>query len=169
MNRCSIIMLGAAVTLLAVLVHAEEKAATAQEGPPAATAPKIVPAGEMQWRDGPPSLPAGAQVVVLDGDPSKQGSFTMRLKMPAGYSIPPHTHPTAERVTVISGAVRLGIGEKFDANAGREMEVGDFAVIPAGVAHFASSSREAVLQIQSEGPFTRKFVNPADDSPSPRK
>jgi anti-sigma factor ChrR (cupin superfamily) len=81
-------------------------------------------------------LPSGAQIVVLDGDPAKPGPFTIRLKIPAGYQIPPHTHPAAaERITVISGAVRLGIGEKFDASGGRELQAGGFAVVPAGVPH----------------------------------
>jgi uncharacterized RmlC-like cupin family protein len=84
--------------------------------------------------------------------------------MPAGYKIPAHTHTVAERLTVISGAVHLGIGEKFDETAGRQLNPGDFAVIPPGVAHFAWSSSEAVLQIHSEGPFQRKFVDPANDS-----
>ena len=107
-------------------------------------------------------------MVILDGDPKAEGSFTMRLKMPAGYRISPHTHPTAERVTVISGTVHLGIGEKFDERGGRELHAGDFAVLPAGVPHFAWSPAEAVLQIHSEGPFERKFVDPAD-APSPAR
>lgn len=169
MNKRTSIIVGAALTLFTVLVLAQEKDARSQESPNVARDAKIVAAAEMQWRDGPPSLPAGAQIVVLDGDPGKQGPFTMRLKMPAGYKIPPHTHPTVERVTVISGAVRLGIGEKFDETAGREMQPGDFVVVPAGVPHFAWSPLEAVLQIHSEGPFQRKFVNPADDSPRANK
>ena len=143
-----------------ILLVAEENAAPKGERPVAGEA-KLVRAAEMQWRDGPPTLPAGAQMVVLDGDPRKQGSFTIRLKMPAGYKIPPHTHQTAERVTVISGTVHLGIGEKFDESAARELQPGDFAVLPIGVPHFAWSTGEAVLQIQSEGPFERQFVEAA--------
>ena len=131
-----------------------------------ANEPKIFTAAELQWRDA-ATLPAGAQMVVLDGDPRKEGSFTMRLKMPSGYKIPPHTHPTAERVTVISGVVHLGIGEKFDQAAGREMKAGDFCVVPAGVPHFAWATSDAVLQIQSEGPFERKFLEPTPDSSRP--
>jgi hypothetical protein len=60
-------------------------------------------------------------MVILDGHPGKSGPFTIRLKMPAGYRIPPHTHTVAERITVISGTVHLGIGEKFDERGGREL------------------------------------------------
>jgi quercetin dioxygenase-like cupin family protein len=156
MNKKDLIILGVVLALSTVLVVGQEK--EAKEKSSDAAKPKILSAAEMQWQEGPPSLPAGAQMVVLDGDPGKKGSFTFRLKMPAGYKIPPHTHPTAERVTVISGAVHLGIGEKFDESAGRELKPGDFAVIPAGVPHFAWSPGEAVVQIHSEGPFQRTFV-----------
>ena len=108
-------------------------------------------------------------MVVLDGDPRKEGPFTMRLKMPAGYKIPPHTHSTAERITVISGTAHLGIGERFEERAGRELKTGDFAVLPAGLPHFAWSDSEAVLQIQSEGPFQRQFVDAADEPAAAKK
>ena len=159
MHKTKPIIFALLLALPSVLVFAQEKAT-----PAGATEPKIFRAAELQWRDGPPTLPPGAQMIVLDGDPRKEGSFTMRLKMPPGYRIPPHTHPTAERVTVISGVVHLGIGGKFEESAGRELKAGDFSVVPAGLPHFAWSPREAVLQIQSEGPFDRKFVDGADES-----
>ena len=134
-----------------------------------AASPTIVAPAEVQWADGPPSLPAGAQMVILEGHPGKSGPFTIRLKMPAGYRIPPHTHTVAERITVISGTVHLGIGEKFDGRGGRELHAGSFAVVPPRVPHFAWSSAEAILQIHSEGPFQRQFVDPADDSSSAAK
>lgn len=165
MNKKNSALLGLVLALSTVLVIAQEK----QTARTSLSEPTMLAAGELQWRDGPASLPAGAQMAVLDGDPQKSGSFTIRLKMPAGYRIPPHTHPTAERVTVISGSVRLGIGEKFDDSAGRELNAGDFAVVPAGVAHFAWSRSEAVLQIHSEGPFKREFVDPAHESPSAKQ
>ncbi|HEV3409661.1 MAG TPA: cupin domain-containing protein [Chthoniobacterales bacterium] len=153
------------LTLSGVLVLAQTK----QTKPTAAAQNTIFSSAELQWQKGPASLPEGAQFVVLDGDPTKEGSFTIRLKMPAGYKIPPHTHPTAERVTVISGVAHLGYGDKFDESAGRELKTGDFTVIPAGVAHFAWSRGEAILQIHSEGPFQRKFINPADEPASAKK
>jgi len=165
MNKKKTTILGIVLTLAATLVVAQEKQTGNADKPSAMAEPMMVTAPEMQWGEGPPSLPSGAQMVVLDGDPGKKGSFTIRLKMPAGYKIPPHTHPSAERVTVIAGAVRLGIGEKFEESAGRELKAGDFEVLPAGVPHFAWSPSEAVLQIHSEGPFQRKFVHPADESP----
>ena len=91
------------------------------------------------------------------------------MKAPAGYKIMPHTHPTAERLTVISGGFRLGMGEKFDPKAAQKMSPGAFAVLPAGMAHFVSSNTESVIQIQSEGPFEIKYVNPSDDPRNAKK
>ena len=164
MTKLNAFVVGVLVALFAALVAAQEMQAPANRAEPT-----IYSAAELQWRDAAPSLPAGAKVVVLDGDPRTEGSFTMRLKMPAGYRIPPHTHPTAERVTVISGVVHLGIGKKFDGSAGREMKTGDFVVVPPGVPHFAWSTTEAELQIQSEGPFERKFVESARESTNAKK
>ena len=35
----------------------------------------------------------GFGAVVIEGDPKSSGSFTMRLKLPADYKLPPHWHP----------------------------------------------------------------------------
>jgi quercetin dioxygenase-like cupin family protein len=145
------ILFSAVLAFLAVAVVAQEK-----ESSKATTEHKIVGPTEMTWGDAPPGLPPGAKMAVLDGDPSKKGSFTVRLQAPAGYKVPPHTHPTTERVTVISGSFHLGMGEKFDEAAGPELSPGSFAVLPAGMAHFAWSTGESVVQIQSEGPFQIK-------------
>ena len=103
---------------------------------------------------------------MLDGDPGKPGSFIVRLKMPDGYKIMPHTHPAAERVTVISGTLHIATGDKFDENAGRKLSTGDFVVFPKGSKHSAWTTEETVVQIQSEGPFEMQYANAADD---PRK
>ncbi|HYY14528.1 MAG TPA: cupin domain-containing protein [Chthoniobacterales bacterium] len=124
---------------------------------------KFLSPDQLQWGEAPPGLPTGAQLAVLEGNPEKKGPFTVRLKMPDGYKIAPHTHPTTERVTVISGTANLGAGEKFDEAAGQQLAPGGFAVLPAGMKHFAWANGETVVQINSEGPFKIKYVNPADD------
>lgn len=169
MIRRNAVLIGLIVTVPALLLVAQESANTDKGKQAHAPEPTIVTAAETQWAEGPPSLPAGAQMVVLDGHPGKNGPFTIRLKMPAGYRIPAHTHTVAERLTVISGAVHLGIGEEFDETAGRQLNPGDFVAIPPRVPHFAWSTSEAVLQIHSEGPFQRKFIDRAGDSANATK
>jgi len=78
----------------------------------------LFPAAAIKWQEGPPSLPKGAMVAALEGDPGKAGPFVLRVKMPDGYRVPPHTHPKTERITVISGTLYLGMGEKFTGRRG---------------------------------------------------
>src|SRR5437763_814547 len=97
----------------------------------------LYPPKQIKWKDGPASLPAGAKLAVLEGDPAKEGPFVMRLLLPDGYRIPPHVHPKAERLTVLAGTFNIGMGDKFDPKAGREMPTGTFGTWPAGMKHFA--------------------------------
>ena len=127
---------------------------------------KVVLAQEIKWSQGPPSIPPGAEVAVLFGDPAKDGLFAMRLKLPKGYKIAPHTHPKPEVVTVISGTFRLGMGETADQSKGKPLTAGGFFAMPPGMAHFAFADEDTVVQLNSTGPWTLTYVNPADD---PRK
>jgi quercetin dioxygenase-like cupin family protein len=129
----------------------------------AADEQKIVQPQDVTWRPAPPALPPGAQAAVLLGDPSKEGLFAMRLKAPKGYSIAPHTHPKQEVVTVISGTVNLGMGEIADRTKTKALPVGTFYVTPAGMPHFLYFEDEAILQVNTIGPWGIKYVNPKDD------
>ena len=121
---------------------------------------------DVQWKDGPASLPAGARFVVLEGDPAKDGQFTMRLRLPDGYRIPPHYHGGVEHVTVVSGTFHVGMGATFDKAAAKPMPAGTFGYWPPPMRHFAWAEGETVLQLHGLGPWTVTYVNPADD---PRK
>ena len=125
--------------------------------------PSLYQATQIQWQPGPASLPPGAKLAVLEGDPTKDGPFTMRLMMPDGYRIPPHTHPKVEHVTVITGTFNLGMGEKFDQTAGRELPSGTFGFWPTGMKHFAWAKGETIIQLHGIGPWTINYLNPADD------
>ena len=129
----------------------------------------LYPTAEIQWKDGPASLPAGAKFAVLEGDPSKEGFFTMRLWLPDGFKISPHWHPKVEHVTVISGTFNLGMGDKFDQTATRAMPAGTFGFWPAEMKHFAWAKGETVLQLHGTGPWTITYVNAADDPRNMKK
>jgi len=125
----------------------------------------VVPAG-VKWNDGPAALPSGAKFAVIEGDPSKAGPFTMRIKLPADYKIPPHWHPAVEHVTVLEGSFNMGLGETFDASKATELPVGGFAVMQIGTRHFAFTKAGGTVQVHGVGPWGVNYVNPADD---PRK
>ncbi len=118
---------------------------------------------KIEWKDGPSSLPKGAKIAVLEGDPTKDGPFVFRVKVPDGYRIPVHTHPKAERVTVISGTFNIGMGEKFDAKATQAMPAGTYGHWTTGMKHFVWIKGETVVQFHGMGPWSIQYVNPADD------
>ena len=102
-------------------------------------------------------------MAVLAGDPEKKGLFVVRLKTPSGYKIPAHQHPTAEAVTVISGDLHYGMGDKLDEKKGIELHPGGFGEAPARMNHYAWTSEATVVQVHGQGPFALTYVNPADD------
>src|SRR6266436_4151569 len=130
---------------------------------------KFYSSENIEWKDGPPALPTGAKVAVLEGDPAKEGPFVMRLLFPDGYHIPPHTHPKTERVTVILGAVYLATGEALDRNSAKKLPAGSFGFWPAGMKHTAWSEGETVIQLHGIGPWQINYVNPADDPRTAKK
>lgn len=120
-------------------------------------------AAEIKWGPVPPVLPAGAELAVLAGDPASTGEVVLRLKMPPGYRIPPHWHPTDEHVTVISGALAFGMGDKLDKKHSKMLTAGGYALAPAHMNHFVWTKKGAVVQVNLMGPFQITYVNPADD------
>lgn len=128
---------------------------------PAHTA--LAPA-DIKWGPGPASLPPGAQVAMLYGDPKKEGLFAMRLKFPKGYRIPAHTHPKPEVITVISGAFRLTTQQGH--GPAKAWTAGSFVAMEPGVVHQAGADEETVVQLNSTGPWGVTYVNPNED---PRK
>ena len=118
---------------------------------------------QITWKAGPPSLPPGAKMAVLEGDPAQEGLFTMRVIMPDDFSIQPHTHPAVEHVTVISGTLNIGMGDTFDKAATTPMPTGTFGHWPAGMKHFGWTKGETILQVHGVGPWKINYLNPADD------
>lgn len=127
---------------------------------------KMVAPNNLQWGDAPPGLPKGAKVAVLYGNPGAAGLFTIRMKFPKGYLIPPHWHPTDEYITVMSGAFKMGFGDNFDRSKMQTLTAGGFSVTPMKTSHYAFADEETIVQIQGTGPFEITYVNPMDD---PRK
>jgi anti-sigma factor ChrR (cupin superfamily) len=118
---------------------------------------------DLKWGPAPPALPKGAEMAVLSGDPSKDEPYVIRVKMPSGYKIAAHNHPTTERVTVISGNFHIGMGDKLDEKNGIELTAGGYAEAPAKMNHYAWTSSASVIQVHGQGPATLTYVNPADD------
>jgi quercetin dioxygenase-like cupin family protein len=124
---------------------------------------KVVSPQEIKWGPAPPSIPPGAQAATLYGDPSKDGLFALRLRLPKGYHIPPHTHPKPEVVTVLSGTFRLGMGKTADQAKAQALPTGSFFALSPGMEHYAYTDEDTVIQLNSTGPWGLTYVNPKDD------
>ena len=120
---------------------------------------------EAAWGPAPPMVPAGAQIAVLSGDPTKAMAYSVRLKFPANYAIPAHSHPTDENVVVVSGALTFGMGDKLAKGAvgNKTLGVGGYALALANMNHFAYTTAETIIVLYGQGPVEFKYVNPADD------
>jgi quercetin dioxygenase-like cupin family protein len=124
----------------------------------------MITAAEIKWGPASAKLPPGAVMAILDGEPQKPGApFTIRVKVPDGYSVPPHTHPTDEHLTVIQGTILLGMGETFDRAKLREFPAGGYAKLPKGKPHFNFYKGETIIQLHGIGPYDVRYVNPGDD------
>ena len=118
---------------------------------------------KMAWVSAPPSLPRGAELAVVEGDPTTAGAFAMRLRMPDGYRIPVHFHPVVEHVTVLQGTFRVGMGDRFDPTTLSDLPTGSFAALAPGAHYFAQAEGETVIQLHGIGPWRLTYVSPVDD------
>ena len=123
----------------------------------------------MQWTDAPAALPPGAKIAVLEGDPGGGGFFVLRMKLPDGYRVMPHWHPTRERVTVISGKFGVGMGDTFDAAKGEVLPAGSFTYLDATMHHYAWAEGDSEIQVDAMGPFVINYVSAADDPSKMKK
>jgi quercetin dioxygenase-like cupin family protein len=121
-------------------------------------------APDIKWGPAPPIFPAGALFAVVQGDPSVAGAlFTVRLRFPNGYILPPHTHPTDEHVTVLRGTFSLGFGENISDEGLRVLKEGGFVTAGANMPHFATARGITEVQVTAIGPFQLTYVHPEDD------
>lgn len=132
------------------------------QGAPAAMHILVVPA-DMKWTDV-GSLPAGAKMSLLQGRLDQAAPFSVRLRLPADYRVPPHRHPAAEHVTVLAGTLHVGMGEKFDAGTMTVVPAGGFFAMPPGMAHYVRTGSGPVeLQLHGTGPWGIEYLDPKDD------
>ncbi len=166
-------LLCAAIALLCCFAAAQETPKTSK---PAATKAKTAAKSttavhknaftpdDVQYGPAPAFLEKGAQLAVLEGNPmGSTGDYTVRLKAPAGYKIAPHFHPKRENVTVISGTLQVGMGDKFDESKMKDFPAGSFAYLDPSMHHYAKASGETVVQIHGMAPLKFNYINPEDD------
>lgn len=153
------VQISVASTVLAVLCMAAP-VCSADEG-----GHLMVTPAELKWT-AVPSLPPGATLAVIEGPMNEAVPFTVRLRFPANYRIPPHWHPVVERVTVLSGAFHMGLGDRLDPKKSKALKPGSIMIVQPETRHFGWTKEATVIQLHGTGPWAITYVNPADD---PRK
>jgi len=122
-------------------------------------------AGTGPWgRPWPPAshLGPGVSYVVIEGNPNA-GPHTVHARYPAGHTVGPHRHKSAEHVTVLSGTLLIGWGELWDPAKLKAVRAGEDIVVPAGVAHFSAAREETVMRVRIVGPYDIEYVLDTDD------
>ncbi len=132
-------------------------------GPPlaaSASIPTIVLPATTHWSAITSGPMAGGQMALLMGNPSKTGPYIMRVKVKDGTKFGPHLHTELENVTVISGTLMVGLGDKMNPAKMKAVPAGGFVSVPPGLHHYAMAKGETVLEIAAIGPRTMIRVSP---------
>jgi quercetin dioxygenase-like cupin family protein len=118
---------------------------------------------DIEWKPF-PAFPPEARLAILVGHPDKPGPYVIRVKLPAGAKIMPHTHPEDRIYTVISGVFYIGLGSVFDERKLVAYPPGSVIVLPGGQPHFHwAKSGEYVTQVTAIGPLGLAYVDATDD------
>lgn len=148
--------------LVALALTMAATTAAAQEKPDPMGGMAAVPASSVTFADiEVPGFDPGMKIAVIHGNPEESGPYTLRLSMPAGYRFPPHFHPMAENVTVLSGTLILAMGDRVDDSKLKEYGVGSYLFLPATKPHFGGARGATVLQLHGQGPFKIELAQPA--------
>jgi quercetin dioxygenase-like cupin family protein len=119
------------------------------------------------WKDA-TSIPPGAQMVLVYGDPKEAGPYVFRVKLPAGYKLPAHKHEDARTVTVLQGTYWSGVGDQYQQDKLTKFTAGSFYTTAAGVPHFSWAETEVIIQEMGQGPISNP-IEYVDASQDPRK
>jgi len=121
---------------------------------------------KLKWGRAPASLPSGAMMAIVSGDPTRPGPFVIRLRLPSGFAVPPHFHPVDEHQTLISGRIGHGMGDHIDEKAVKWLRPGQSITLPANAHHYVKTRGRTLVEVSAVGPFKVTYVNERDD---PRK
>ena len=112
----------------------------------------------LQWTAVPSHLPAGAQVAIVSGDPTKPVLTTADLMMPDGYTMPAHFHPVDEQVEVLEGTLLIGIGDVMDRGKAMQANMGDASMLHPGTQHYFIAKGRTRIRVTFMGPYTVTYV-----------
>jgi quercetin dioxygenase-like cupin family protein len=118
---------------------------------------------DVEWKPF-PAFPPEARLAVMVGDPTKEGPYVVRVRVPAGVTLMPHKHSEDRVYTVISGVFYIGLGEHFDESKLTAYPPGSVLVLPGDQPHFHRAvAGEYITQVTAIGPLGFAYVHDEDD------
>jgi hypothetical protein len=118
---------------------------------------------DIKWKPF-PAFPPSVCLAVVVGEPSKEGPYTIRVRVPHDVKLMPHRHPEDRVYTVISGVFYIGLGDQFDADKLQAYPPGAVVVLPGDTPHFHwAKSGEYISQVTAMGPLGLEYLDPKDD------
>ncbi|MNF91539.1 hypothetical protein D3C84_741430 [compost metagenome] len=117
----------------------------------------------VEWRSF-AAFPKEVKLAVIAGDPSKPAPYVVRVKVPNGTRLMPHTHPEDRIYTVMAGVFYIGFGTVFDPDKLVAYGPGSVVILPANTPHFHwAKSGEYISQVYGTGPLGLEYVDSHDD------
>jgi len=124
---------------------------------------RVIRSEDIVWKPF-PAFPSAARLAVLVGNPTEPGPYLIRVKLPSGTKMLPHSHPEDRIYTVISGVFYIGLGKDFDESKLIANAPGSVLVLPGGQPHFHwARSGEYVTQVSAIGPLGVAYIDPLND------
>lgn len=118
---------------------------------------------DMKWQTF-PAFPPEARLSVVAGNPAEAAPYVVRVKLPAGVKLMPHTHPEDRIYTVISGVFYIGIGTTFDPAKLLAYPPGAVVILPKNTPHFHwARAGDYMTQVSGIGPLGIKYIHDEDD------
>jgi hypothetical protein len=118
---------------------------------------------EIDWKPF-AAFPPSVRLAVVVGQPLRDGPYTIRIKVPRGVKLMPHSHPEDRVYTVISGIFYIGLGEEFNDEHLHGYPPGSVIILPGNTFHFHwAKSGDYVTQVTAIGPLGLEYINAKDD------
>jgi quercetin dioxygenase-like cupin family protein len=110
------------------------------------------------------AFPSSARLAIVVGEPAREGPYTIRVKLPHGTKMMPHSHPEDRMYTVISGIFYIGLGDNFDPEKLQAYPPGSVVILPGNTSHFHwAKSGEYITQVTAIGPLGLEYIDAQDD------
>jgi quercetin dioxygenase-like cupin family protein len=110
------------------------------------------------------AFPPSARLAIVVGEPVREGIYTIRVKLPHGTKMMPHSHPEDRMYTVISGIFYIGLGDNFDSEKLQAYPPGSVIILPGNTSHFHwAKSGEYITQVTAIGPLGLEYIDAKDD------